>query len=561
MVIRKSVFRIEQAKGRKMTNLWTTAFGQAATREAVYDRIRSRMSRFFGRGFVVQFNEWVNGGKVSFDFEAFLGSLNDFHDTEITNLYELLLAVDGLPSTYQDMEIHVNNLIGDDAGGLGTSGSPFATLSRALDSIRNTRIDHIVQILLEHTAGGVQTVYTDDLVDIDHNIAKGSLAIVGVGTPIVTKEVQEVNSVTALGGGGVLYDTVAGAPYVANEWIGEFMRVLDGVALGSAFPIFTNTVNELSTIPSTVEPAAGDTFDGVVPAVKVEFNQLSIRTRNANRSENDGFTNFASNVAAVNLYLDLSATDRVFKPSDIKGDGQYINLEFVVMKFTDDLPYAFAAENVNVNTYRTLDQGLEAVCGAGIVNIGMIPASNPGVTLRRETQAHHASIAIAIVDRSQLKRAVMCDLVDPSLGSTLLESIAANAFVSTQRRTSGSKLIASLLGNIGTANPINLAMSDLFIQQIYIMDGADGILASDCRLVIDDTCECDAAIIGYALNAGTNVTVQTNGALAAFIGAGGSILFTAPNPDVPSAWPGAGVLTGDALGGAGIHSSIVVQAG
>jgi hypothetical protein len=529
-----------------MTNLWTTAAGRAATKELIYSLIRRRMKRFFKRKFVVQFDAWVQSGKTAFSFLQTLGDLNTYHDTEILDLYELLMTIGEMPETVADLNIYVNALTGDDINGLGNSTTPFATVGRALDTIKNTIINHKVQIRIVNIIAGVITDYAETDLTIPNKInAGGSLTFVGVGAPVETQVDQILAAANALGNGGWHFNIVA-APWVPNAWMSQFMVAQDGAAIGYAIPIQQNDASNLYSHVYTIAPGIGDTVHGLIPPVQLIMDSLNIEVDTSNAMEL-GF--LASRVEFCNLTLDLSNSNKLQGLFVCKGAETYLWMDFVSIRLPDAQENDIKLIDCHVNEFLPFDESIDVVSQAVIANIGKTECA--GVAISRATKVLDATSMIWM-RRAYLSYFTLPGEIVNYGAQTLLSHCAFNRLIAHNPSFTFPQLC--LISN-GGVNAIDLDFANFRSENNYIMDGAKCIDAINSNLWIGLATECDPAIPGYALEAGPNVQVIIDGTLAAFTGGTNSILFTAPNPDVASAWPAAGAVANDAL----ISAQVVQQ--
>lgn len=160
-----------------MSNLLNTETGRAALYEARNFLLRRRLSRFFKRNLVIDYDRWSHGSQ-EFDLETLLGQLNDAHDDEIRDLYNLLGAIGGLERSLSDLSIYVDADNGDDQTGTGSSARPFASLWFV--PYLPKYIDHFYRIILmsDVDMSGDEGSY----IDFDQSIGpNGCVTIAGYG--------------------------------------------------------------------------------------------------------------------------------------------------------------------------------------------------------------------------------------------------------------------------------------------------------------------------------------------------------------------------------------------
>lgn len=533
-----------------MTNLWTTAAGRAATKEAIYQIIRRRISRFFGRKFVVQYEAWVASGKTAFSFLNTLGNLNPYHDTEILNLYELLMTIGELPETVANLDVYVNGATGSDINGLGNSTTPFATVGRALEDLENTVIKHRVRILVANPSTPATYTYTESEWFLNHEISgDGSLAIIGVSVPEVAFATEALTAVSALGTGG-LYQTAGLAGWGVNQWQGTWANPVDGPADKWAYPILHNTATVLTGGIYGTLPLVGNSIQGIRPAIKVNLNSLKIKTRCENRARTNALK---SPVAIVNLELRMNGSSDRIAVFDIDGDEQNIWLDFLSVRFADGNFDDIKIKRAYVNFYEPRDTGIGLASLTSIANIGVL-GDNAGVSFHRETKGLASSV-MAFIDGSYVTHLTIPEYIyhRGTYPGTFLENCAFSGVLCYTGTYIETK--ENYLSNDGAAAYI-YEMCKAKIRGDFIRAGLKCVVADQVSLFIGDAAQCDVAIAGYGLQAGAGTHCVIDGTLAAFVGTSGAVQFTAPNPDVVVAWPAAGAQNDD-----GLISATVTQNG
>lgn len=528
-----------------MSNLFTTDAGRAAMRSSCIHQIKKRMSRFFARNIVVEFTQWLEGGKASFSDEDVLGELNALNDPEILNWFELLTRQGGGSQTFADLDFYVSEN-GDDDRGIGTVESPFATVSAVLNLLKDIEIRHNVQVLVQHTAAVGQTVLSDTMWYIPHVVTSGSLFIIGVGTPVETKSVQTLNTVTALGTGGHTYNIVA-APWAPSDWIGEFLRPTSGANADKAIPIFDNDASNLWSRVNGAPPAAADTFVGQIPAIRVQLDQMTCEYRSPDEIS---YSLGSSRFGIVNLQLDFSGTPNDEAYLSFQNTDQLVWLDFVSVIFPDGGAYDLYCQNSYINNFSPVNTTLAATSQTGITTIGDI-TNCPSFTFRRVSKAIAANEMTYLLN-TNINRLTLPEEVLFSYNCSFNFSACEACKVDN-----GSSLSVgfNLFGN--STFGIQCAHTNLRAVNNYHLAGTDAIRVLRNSIVeIGDLNQADAAMAGFGLVAGPNVFVRTDGVPAAFTGVSGDINFTAPNPDVVVAWPAAGAIAND-----GLISSWVVQEG
>jgi hypothetical protein len=245
------------------STLNTTVDGRNALLVAARYLLERRLSRFFKRNLVIDYNHWLSTGQ--FPLSTLLGQLNGLNDPEILNLYHLLGAVGGLQTSIADTTIYVDGTAGSDDTGDGSFAEPFKTLW-FMDLIPR-RLEHAYRIVLK-----------TDVSDPTRNLVfsftfgpGGSFALLGSGVPTVLQAGNVVGAIGNLrGGGGSWAACVAGfTPDVENS----FLR-----SKGFAVPCHKLVAGAnvlFNTYPFTFAGVAPtDTIDVVRPARTLTVNSI-----------------------------------------------------------------------------------------------------------------------------------------------------------------------------------------------------------------------------------------------------------------------------------------------
>jgi len=270
------------------SNLLNSSAGVIALRVAVMDQIERRIRRWFKRNTVIAFDDWVAGGKTAFSLQTVLGNLNQEHDEEVLNLLDLLQQFEQ-QIIVQDYDIYVDSVNGDDVNGIGTAASPFQSIIRAQQLIPKT-ICSKINVFLSGTFDNISNM---NLV-IENN---GQLAFQSTDDPnVVDPGPYLINAWTPRGTGSPANNiNVLGAPFIANDLKGKFIRMLDGASSGAIFAIAQNGVSDIVIGIVGTAPAPGDSFDIVEPGteinspnylIKIVLNQLPDYYQDAHFSVN-----------------------------------------------------------------------------------------------------------------------------------------------------------------------------------------------------------------------------------------------------------------------------------
>ncbi|OGO03683.1 MAG: hypothetical protein A2Y72_07735 [Chloroflexi bacterium RBG_13_53_26] len=179
------------------STLNTTVDGRNALLVAARYLLQRRLSRFFKRNLVIDYNEWLNTGQ--FPLATLLGQLNGLHDPEILNLYHLLGTLGGLSTSIADTTIYVDGTNGNDTTGDGSYAEPFKTLW--FMELIPRQLEHKYRVVLK-------TDVNDPTRNLVFNFTfgpGGSFALLGSGVPTVLQAGNVVGAIGQLRGQGGSY--------------------------------------------------------------------------------------------------------------------------------------------------------------------------------------------------------------------------------------------------------------------------------------------------------------------------------------------------------------------
>lgn len=282
-----------------MSNLLNDNEGRNVVLVAQKDLLERRISRFFERNLVVDYDQWSNGGE--FDLATLLGDLNVAWDDELRDLYRLLGHVGGLNESVQDETIYVNSTTGSDTEGTGSAAEPYASLW-FLSNLPNV-IGHDYRVLI---TGDIDM---EDTIDIDVSfVGEGCLSIIGVGAAVdpyagifngaVTNEWAWNNS---------LHSIELSNPPVGTTVTRYFYRATSGGDLNRVAPVtrFLTPIVHVRLDP-TVNVAAADNYSFCIPAYTINCYGLSLNANNGGNVPRQGVapnTSMASRINFVNLNI------------------------------------------------------------------------------------------------------------------------------------------------------------------------------------------------------------------------------------------------------------------
>jgi hypothetical protein len=284
-----------------MSNLLNDAEGRAAILTAQRFLLQRRLSRFFKRNLVIDYDQWSHGGE--FDLGTLLGALNDHWDDEIRDLYRLLGHVGGLADSVADDLIYVNASLGSDIEGTGSAAEPYASLWFLPHLPR--RIGHHYSILIK------SNIDHDDMLTVCQEFTgDGCLSFVGQGVAVdpyaggldgtVSAHTTELNT--------WMFVTTSVNPVVAN--MKQFIRMTSGGSQDNAAPICTCDPGG-SRLWARFGPLAGiangDGYSYALPPWTIRVEGGSITALNGQNATRISSNPAVSRVNFVNLNIDVDS--------------------------------------------------------------------------------------------------------------------------------------------------------------------------------------------------------------------------------------------------------------
>ena len=310
-----------------MSNLLNDSEGRSLIIEAQRHLLRRRLSRFFKRNLVIDYEQWSTGAG-EFDLATLLGSLNVAEDDELRDLYRLLGSIGGLTESLSSVQVWVDPATGSDITGTGSSSNPYASLWFL--SLLPRRIAHPYYILIQ---GDVDL----DRLDLDFTFAgeHGSVNIIGVGEYTEVSPGGTTTAVATLNTTWQEWDLNT-APSAAIRQ--SFLHIDDGTL--PAKNHYASPVNRIDVANSRIWTRAHPWF-GIAPGLDYHYirptNTLTVRSVNINCSgAQDCKTNTdceGSRVNFVNLIIKLDNDGDIVRDQMIL-DGCPIGMFFVQIQTT-----------------------------------------------------------------------------------------------------------------------------------------------------------------------------------------------------------------------------------
>lgn len=341
-----------------MSNLRNTENGRNACLAAQRHLLEKRLSRFFERNLVIDYDRW-SAGTQEFDIGTMLaaqGELNSAHDAEILELYSLLGTVGGLPETIADINVYVNANTGSDATGTGSAARPYASLW-FIETLPR-RIEHNVRVILQ---SDVVTTYP---LHFDFEIGNGTFALMGQGPATVIETGLTVNATTPTNGtAGLVVNTTA--VWSADREL-TFLRAIDGVEANRVSPVHQSdhTASQLVINRIPLNGLANpDEIEFIAPSLELTCPSITFTCRSPRAYDLEDSR--GARVALVNINVNIQGVvNDTNECLYIENSGAML-MSFV--RFVGDI--TSGRINSDINTVNFVDTDLETYANCGILNL------------------------------------------------------------------------------------------------------------------------------------------------------------------------------------------------
>lgn len=331
-----------------MSNLPNSQEGRSALIEAQKYLLRRRLSRFFKRNLVVNFNHFLAGGQ--FNIQGLLGQLNQINDPEILELYRLLGIIGGLETTIAPMIFYVQNT-GSDIIGDGSITNPYASL---------WFLNHLPRKIAHPIIVYIQSDITDNnSYCLDQTITTNEGAIHIAGTGAYT--VLDSNLIVNVQNYQARYVLTTGLSLVDSY--NSFVRFKNGPLTNFVLPAL-KALGSVGTYETPLvvgtSPNIGNTFDIIKPGYTLTLNGLTVDLRGETLPANLGMQPQNNRFTIQNLTINNSVPGPNFPRFTIAGNSA---LEFVSIEVT--APYSQWKFTGQVN-----GQAVANLSGLTIANYG-----------------------------------------------------------------------------------------------------------------------------------------------------------------------------------------------
>jgi len=339
-----------------MSNLLQTQDGRAALYEARNFLLRRRLSRFFKRNLVIDYDRWSHGLQ-EFDLDTILGELNPAHDDEILDLYHLLGTIGGLENSIADTTIIVDPDNGDDQTGTGSTLRPMASLWFLPFLPQN--INHIYRIILLSDLD-----MSDTVLNFTQTVGpNGCLTLAGYGAEEQTNLGLEGTITANAQFNNCSEFSVINPPPAAN-CKNSFVQATSGVYDGAATPVFevdNSGNNEIATHFRTIDFSINDTIRYIRPARLLTVKGLSLNM-NLSGVVMDENLNQGSRFCVLNLRIEIDDSTPPSIPILINTRGNML-FSFVQIRALDTDQYFLTIDEARINERDSVDIAIGAELG------------------------------------------------------------------------------------------------------------------------------------------------------------------------------------------------------
>lgn len=530
-----------------MSNLLNTAEGRNVVLEAQRHLLRRRLSRFFKRNLVIDYEQYSKG-LGEFDLGTLLGQLNVAWDDELIDLYRLLGTIGALPESIANTQIYVNPTTGSDINGTGSTDRPYASLW-FLDFLPH-RINHLYRVLIygDIVHGGPLTL-TNEFGD------NGSLSFVGVGPAVeVFSAVADALAAPPVNQQQTWIEAVVGTPPVAGV-TRSFVQFTSGANDTFAAPV--NRIN----IPGEIiyfrrDPlssvAENDTYHYIEPAHTLTVQGFSADCPGSHRVPTSlSFRGARVNFVNLKISLDYQGfnVDTMFYTHGVPMTFGFVQIEAA----GESSRYPCVIEN-SVNEYAPVDPQLSVLANCGVGNLfqgtGGQPLSCGAQFINPNATEYAYDDRVLLIDNGSYVQSLDCMAYVRANGSSTIRRVSAKQFQIWNATTDADYICAD--PNNATPNALNIEHSLVRIGHVLVGTANSGIYCVNSRVYFSqgggDVAATMTVLGAYAIDlAGQskfyfrNPWTGTSGTLA-------DIVFSDPAPVVTSAFPPANAIVSGGLG-------------
>jgi hypothetical protein len=524
-----------------MSNLLNTAEGRNVILEAQRYLLRRRLSRFFKRNLVIDYEQYSKG-LGEFDLGTLLGELNVAWDDELIDLYRLLGTIGALPESIADTQIYVNPTTGSDITGTGSTDRPYASLWFL--GFLPKRINHLYRVLIygDIDHGGPLTL-TNEFGD------GGSLSFVGVGPAVeVFSAVASFVDAAPVNQQQTWIEIEVNTPPVAGV-TRSFIQFTDGANVSYAAPVNRIDIGD-QLVYFRRDPLSGvaqnNNFHYIEPAHTLTVQGFSADCAGSRRVP-ESLSLRGSRLNFVNLKIAL----------DYQGVG--VNTMF----YTSGVPMVFAFVQIeaageasrypcvitnSVNEFVPVDDQLVTLAACGVGNLfqgaGGQPLSCGVQFINPDAEEHAYDDRVLLIGNGAYVQSLDCMAYVRANGSSTIRRVSAKQLQLWSATTDADYICAD--PSNGTPNAISIEHSLVRIGHALVGTANTGVLCSNSRLYFSQGGGSVAAtmtVLGaYAFDLSGQSKLYLRNPWTGQTGTLNDLVFSDPAPVVAAAFPAANAI-------------------
>jgi hypothetical protein len=524
-----------------MSNLLNTAEGRNVVLEAQRYLLKRRLSRFFKRNLVIDFEQFSKG-LGEFDLGTLLGQLNPAWDDELIDLYRLLGTIGALPESIADTQIYVNPTTGSDITGTGSTDRPYASLWFL--GFLPKRINHLYRVLIygDIDHGGPLTL-TNEFGD------GGSLSFVGVGPAVeVFSAVASFVDAAPVNQQQTWIEIEVHTPPVAGV-TRSFIQFTDGANVSYAAPVNKINIGD-QLVYFRRDPLSGiaqnNNFHYIEPANTLTVQGFSADCAGSRRVP----TSLAwrgSRVNFVNLKIALdyqgSTVNTMFHTSGVPMSFSFVQIEAA----GEASRYPCVVEN-SINEFVPVDDQLIALSNCGVGNLFQGASGQPlscGVQfINPDAEEYDYDDHILLIGNGSYIQSVDCMGYVRANGSSTIRRLSAKQ-LQFWVATSDADYVAADPGN-NTPNAISIENSVARLGHVLVGTANTGLYCVNSRIYFSQGGGSVAAtmtvLTAYAVDLSGQSKLYLRNPWTGQSGTINDIVFSDPSPVVAAAFPAANAI-------------------
>jgi hypothetical protein len=421
-------------------------------------------------------------------------------------------------TTYADVTYYVDGALGSDVIGMGTSSSPYRTITAAYSRIPQN-IDNTAKIVI---AAGT---YTDFPYEIANKCSKeGQLVFEGVLRNTLATEFT-VDSFDFGGSDGYVYGVinVPTATWTVDAFVGKFIKLSSGANTGQTFGIVSNTATAITICSFWYDIASTDKFFIVEPAVEITISH--------------------------NVGIDVQSTQT---GQELFHTKSYLGMYGVKISMVDDPPTYYSVNFTNTSAVLFCSMfGYVTLKNSQINYVAMLDPAKAFVdTISQDPYSSFFSVSSCRMGLSILSNCSCAGEIFMYYGWNRVVAIAAKSVWS---RTTDMEVWYTYLNAVPSSGqyPVTIHGGNHTLNLVHIEGSAylSGMRIKDCACVDLSDITCNSpSIVGPGATIGHECRISAHNVTLS--GASGALKFD--NSATAVSWPGAGVRVADTLGSSSV---------